>query len=56
MSAEDLLPEQEAEEEADFWEEEERNRPNCGCKLCICFQRTEYGESCEDCVNHAHQG
>lgn len=28
----------------------------CGCKFCFCFTRTKYGETCYDCMNHAHQG
>ncbi len=28
----------------------------CGCPYCNCSVRTEYGEPCENCTNHAHQG
>jgi hypothetical protein len=28
----------------------------CGCTLCFCFTRTEYGQPCLNCQNGAHQG
>lgn len=42
--------------EHEYWREREEEMLPCGCKLCICFERTEYGEPCYDCANHAHQG
>ena len=41
-------------------DEEEDYVPNpgirCGCKLCYCSIRTEYGEPCGDCTCGIHQG
>ncbi len=36
--------------------DEERDAFTCGCTLCHCSIRTEYGEKCEDCSRGAHQG
>lgn len=55
MSGYDDIDEWEAEEEQ-YWREREEEKAPCGCKYCICFQTTEYGEPCYDCLNHAHQG
>lgn len=27
----------------------------CGCRFCTCMNRTEYGMTCNDCLNGAHQ-
>lgn len=40
----------------DEYAEPTHDRPTCGCKLCFCFNETEYGETCGDCLVGAHQG
>lgn len=36
--------------------EEREEWPTCGCEYCFCSVQTEYGEPCDSCLNHAHQG
>lgn len=40
----------------ELYEPEQDRRPRCGCRYCECSNRTEYGETCGDCIVHAHQG
>ena len=40
----------------EYERERESEMMDCGCKYCYCSQKTEYGEPCYDCENHAHQG
>jgi hypothetical protein len=44
------------EEEEDARRMEQEDWPRCGCQYCFCCTRTEYGEPCDNCVAHAHQG
>lgn len=29
---------------------------SCGCRLCLCMNETEFGETCSECQVGAHQG
>ena len=53
------LTEEELEELYDIEEQDwldGNEEPYCGCKYCICLNKTLAGETCSDCLHGAHQG